>query len=219
MISIIIPVYNERRNIARLEEMLRSLKGDFEVIFSDGFSTDGTYESITMNKIQETKSRALQMNVAAKVARGEYLWFLHADSVVDPSSLFAIENSDADCGCFKLRFDWKHPLMRLIAWGSNLRVRWGNLAFGDQGIFMKREFFEKMGGFPAIPLMEDYEFSRMLRKKEKRYHVLPYYIETSARRYRDHGILTTFFYMQSLKRRYRRGDSVARMAEDYNDGK
>mgnify|MGYP001759483894 FL=1 len=80
--TIILPTYNEEENISKIENQLRKLEGDFDVIFSDGFSTDKTYELITYPKIQEAKYRAFQMNAAAKYAKTEYLWFVHVDSIL-----------------------------------------------------------------------------------------------------------------------------------------
>ena len=101
MISIIVPTYNEEKNIIRFQENLKNLKGDFEVIFSDGFSSDNTYDMIEFDKIRETRFRSNQMNAAVKYAKGDVLWFVHADSIVHPDSVIAIENANAEAGCYK----------------------------------------------------------------------------------------------------------------------
>ena len=94
MVTIIVPTYNEEENIKKFQNNLSKLEGDFEIIFSDGFSTDRTYDLIKYKKIRQAKYRSNQMNEAVKYAQGDILWFLHADSMVDPLSIKKIEESD-----------------------------------------------------------------------------------------------------------------------------
>ena len=98
MVTIIIPTYNEKENIKKIEDVLSKIKGDFDIIFTDGFSTDGTYDMISYPKIQETKYRSRQMNAAAKYARGDYLFFLHCDSIIGSDCINLIEISYLDVG-------------------------------------------------------------------------------------------------------------------------
>lgn len=204
MISIIVPVYNEKDNILKFQENLKQLDGDFEVIFSDGFSTDDTYDLIEFNKIRETKYRSNQMNAAAKYAGGDILWFLHADSVIDKNSLCAIENANAEVGCFKLKFDTNNLYLKFLAYCSNLRVNYRNIAFGDQGIFITRKLFDELGGYKEIPIMEDYELSIMVKKRGIKIRQLNLSIMTSPRRFTENGILKTNIMMQKLQTRYRK---------------
>lgn len=204
MISIIVPVYNEKDNILKFQENLKQLEGDFEVIFSDGFSTDDTYDKIKFNKIRETKYRGNQMNAAVKYAKGGILWFLHADTVIDKNSIRAIENANAEVGCFKLKFDTKNLYLQFLAYCSNLRVKYRNIAFGDQGIFITRKLFVELGGYKEIPIMEDYELSIMIKKRGIKIKQLNLPIMTSTRRFTENGILKTNIMMQKLQARYRK---------------
>lgn len=215
MISIIIPTYNEIVKIESFQKQLEALKGDFEVIFSDGFSTDGTYEKIYFPKIQETKFRSNQMNSAAKYAMGDYLWFLHADSIIHKNSILEIKNSKSNIGCFKLAFDSPKWQLKMVAFNSSLRVKFRNIAFGDQGIFIKRELFEKIGGFAPIPIMEDYQLSIDLKNSGEKFYLSDLPIITSARRFEENGIWKTIFKMQLLQHQYRKSEDIDKIYRRY----
>lgn len=215
MISIIIPTYNESLKIEELQKQLETLKGDFEVIFSDGFSTDNTYEKIYFPKIQESKYRSNQMNSAVKYSKGDYLWFLHADSKIHEDSILEIENSNSDVGCFTLAFDSPKWQMSMVAFNSSLRVKFRNIAFGDQGIFIKRDLFEKIGGYAPIPLMEDYQLSMDLKKLGKKFYLSPLPITTSARRFEENGIWKTVLKMQLLQYKYRKSHDIDEIYRRY----
>lgn len=220
LVTIIIPTYNEINNIKSLEYQLSKLEGEFEVIFSDGFSTDGTYEAISYPKIQVAKGRAKQMNVAASLAKGEYLWFLHADSRIDRRSIHAIEKSNYDFGCFYLAFYPSSLALFIASTSSSHRVRTRKIAFGDQGIFIKKELFDKIGGYKELPIMEDYQLSIDLKEMGKPVELLPYYIYTSSRRFKA-GVLRTLIKMQKLQYRHRKGMDIYEIERDYEnyDGK
>lgn len=215
MVTIIVPTYNEEKNILKFQSMIDNLVGDFEVIFSDGYSTDNTYNIIRYPKIQQTRYRANQMNIAVKYAKGEYLWFLHIDSIIDDNSVNEIENSKEDVGCFTLKFDSEKWQMKMVAFNSNLRVKYRNIAFGDQGIFIKRELFEKIGGYKSIPIMEDYQLSIDIKKLGKKIHLSKLPIITSARRFEKNGIFKTIINMQKLQYRYRCGYDINKIYSDY----
>lgn len=215
MISIIIPTYNESLKIEELQKQLETLKGDFEVIFSDGFSTDNTYEKIYFPKIQESKYRSNQMNSAVKYSKGDYLWFLHADSKIHEDSILEIENSNSDVGCFTLAFDSPKWQMSMVAFNSSLRVKFRNIAFGDQGIFIRRDLFEKIGGYAPIPLMEDYQLSMDLKKLGKKFYLSPLPITTSARRFEENGIWKTVLKMQLLQYKYRKSHDIDEIYRRY----
>lgn len=215
MVTIIVPTYNEEKNILKFQSMIDNLVGDFEVIFSDGYSTDNTYNIIRYPKIQQTRYRANQMNIAAKYAKGEYLWFLHVDSIIDNNSINEIENIKEDVGCFTLKFDSDKWQMKMVAFNSNLRVKCRNIAFGDQGIFIKKELFEKIGGYKSIPIMEDYQLSMDIKKLGKKIHLSKLPIITSARRFEKNGIFKTIINMQKLQYRYRCGYDINKIYSDY----
>lgn len=215
MISIIIPTYNESLKIEEFQKQLETLKGDFEIIFSDGFSTDNTYEKIYFPKIQESKYRSNQMNSAVKYSKGDYLWFLHADSKIHEDSILEIENSNSDVGCFTLAFDSPKWQMSMVAFNSSLRVKFRNIAFGDQGIFIKRDLFEKIGRYAPIPLMEDYQLSMDLKKLGKKFYLSPLPITTSARRFEENGIWKTVLKMQLLQYKYRKSHDIDEIYRRY----
>ena len=222
-ISIIIPVENESGTIGALLDVLAPMKECCEVVFVDGGSGDDT-----VRKIQSTgftvilspdKGRANQMNHGVSVAGGEVLWFLHADSTPPknaPEQISNVIGKGYKAGCFRIRFSSKNPLMLYNAIASNLRVRTRNIAFGDQGIFIRRQLFEELGGYAPIPLMEDYQLSMDIKKAGLTFGVAKGVIKTSARRYQKYGILKTMLLMQVLQRRYRRGGDVEEIAKAYN---
>lgn len=214
MVTIIIPTYNEAKNIKKIEKVLQNINGDFEVIFSDGFSTDGTFELINYPKIQESKHRSNQMNAAVNYANGDYLFFLHCDSIIGSECVNIIENIKLDCGAFKISFfpnNWK---MRLIAYFSNLRLKNRRIAFGDQGIFIKKDIFMKIGGYKAIPIMEDYQLSLDLKEMGYEIKQVDYNIKSSARKFQKHAFLTAYR-MKKLQRLYRKGYSINKISEIY----
>lgn len=221
-VTIIIPTYNESNNIKSIENELKKLEGDFDVIFSDGFSTDDTFEKISYPKIQEAKFRGPQMNAASKYATTDYLWFVHVDSKLHPKSVKAIEECGYDAGCFKIKFDSNNLALKIGGFFSTAhRVKYRKIAFGDQGIFIKRALFEEMGGYQEIPIMEDYQLSRDLKKINKPVQLINLPIITSARRFEEEGAVKTLWKMQKLQQRHRHGGNIKKIHEEYEeyDGK
>ncbi|MBQ6774704.1 MAG: TIGR04283 family arsenosugar biosynthesis glycosyltransferase [Synergistaceae bacterium] len=213
MISIIVPVLNEENNIAQLISSLQGLEGDKEIIISDGGSEDSTRElaeKFNVTVINSKPGRAFQMNAGANIARGQVLWFVHADSRVSSTSLHDINdaiNNGAAGGFFKLRFydsDSDDKFMNFIARTSHTRAKNFCLIFGDQGLFLRRDIFNELGGFTEIYLMEDWEISRRLRKLHKagKIFALDTIINTSARRYITHGKYKTWLKMNIVKALY-----------------
>ena len=218
-ISVLIPTYNEEKNIGRLLETLVH-QPETEIMICDGGSRDRTEEicaAYPVKFIRSPKGRGRQLNAGAKLATGEILFFLHADSQVDPNVFDQIRQAVMDghwWGCCTLHFDDRSLFFRAVAFGSRLRARVFSLCFGDQGIFCHRRFFWEEGGFPAIPLMEDLALSHKLRRK-MRARVLPAPIITSARRFKEGGCLRTLLLMQKLKLLYYLGVSPERLADMY----
>jgi Glycosyl transferase family 2 len=161
------------------------------------------------------------MNAGARHARGEVLWFIHADTGVDPAAFGQIQAAIADPavagGGLRLRFDQPSPALRYVAWTSNLRARYLHWVFGDQAMFIRRSVFETLGGFPGLPLMEDLEMSRRLHRRG-RLAVLPATATTSARRFTEHGTWRTLAFMQYLKLLYFLGADPQRIAARYQAG-
>lgn len=218
-ISIITPIYNESAKIEAFLRELAKLSGDFEVLFADGGSTDDTRSKIpeTYRVIPCGKGRAIQMNTAAKEARGDYLWFVHCDSRIPEDAIRQIANSGAPFGCFRIGFDYDGPFMRCNTFMSNRRAIMDHIAFGDQGIWIQHELFLKQGGFPDLPIMEDYEFSRRMKRQKIPLTVLPGRIITSGRRYQTSHPLKTMWGMIWLRHLYRRGMDIQEIARRYKD--
>ena len=216
MVTIIIPTYNEENNIKSIENMLSDLNGDFEVIFTDGFSSDHTFDTISYPKIQKARYRSNQMNEAGKLARGDYLFFLHCDSIIGSDCINLIEESKAECGCFTIKFKPSNWKLNFIAYFSNLRVKKRNIAFGDQGIFIKKDLFMKVGGYKSIPLMEDYQLSLDLNKNGIKIKQLDYTIYSSSRRFTNKEFLTGIK-MKKLQRLYREGYDINKISNMYKN--
>lgn len=221
-ISLIIPVYNEIGSIDRCLANLEALEGEAEILFADGGSTDGTPERIAggCRLLRCPKGRARQMNEAARYAEGDVLWFSHCDSLLPRDGLRQIAQAvegGARFGCFHIGFDYQGPFMGCNAALSNLRARLWHTAFGDQGIFLTRELFLQAGGFPDLPVMEDYELSRRMKRAGVPLCVLPGRIITSGRRYRTNHPLLTMWRMFYLRCLYRAGADVNELARRYRD--
>jgi len=222
MVSIIVPVLNEAKGIEAFLRHLLELDGDYEVIVVDGGSQDGTAElaSRYVRVISAERGRARQMNAGARVAQGNVFLFLHADCRLPQGAIEAIEAALADLscvgGCFTLALDEDGAVYRLLAFLARVRMWLTGRMTGDEGIFVRREVFERMGGFPDIPLMEDWEFSARLRAYG-RVRRLPLKIIASARRWREWGIWRTFWLMQKLKLLYALGVPPAELRKLYED--
>ena len=220
-ISLIIPIYNESRTIGGMLSQLDALPGDWEVLFADGGSSDDTLAQIGTRYplLHAPKGRANQMNYAAGQASADVIWFVHCDSALPVDAHAQIENavsSGAKWGCFHIGFDYDGPFMGCNTYLSNRRARKG-IAFGDQGIWVKKEVFEAVGGFPDLPIMEDYEFSRRLKRRKVPLTVLPGRIITSGRRYRNRCSLWVMFRMFYLRCLYRAGVDINYIAKLYRD--
>ena len=220
-LSILIPVYNEARTIDRIVQQLDGLAGNWEAIFADGGSTDDTVRRIPprYRVLNAPKGRARQMNAAAGACSGDILLFLHADTGLPRdlcAQILAVRKRGYSFGCFRLRFDSPSPVMKLGALFSNLRVRVRHIAFGDQGIFLTRALFAEIGGFPDLPIMEDYALSLSLRGREPLGQTRGY-LTTSARRFASGGMLRTMWAMKKLQHRFRRGDPIDDIARAYRD--
>ncbi|MEY7999927.1 TIGR04283 family arsenosugar biosynthesis glycosyltransferase [Clostridium sp. Mt-5] len=225
MVSIIIPVLNEEKKLKNFLTILESIKGEKEIILVDGKSTDNT-ASIAGSKYTKVlfseRGRSKQMNKGAKYAEGNVLWFLHADSIVDPNSINYIEKAIEDKnigGGFSLYFyDFNTLFMRYISKTSNIRAEKFGIYFGDQGLFIRKDIFEKLGGYADIDIMEDLELSLRLRKMGKM-KLLRYGIGTSARRFKNSGPIRTHILMHKLRILYFLGVSPEKLNKMYREAR
>ena len=222
MVTIIIPVLNEEKTIIQTLQNVNRLVGEKEIIVVDGGSTDKTVELARTyaRVIQSEKGRAKQMNAGAKIANNNILWFIHSDSVLEPNSLEEIEQAIEEGyigGFFQLYFyDLETKMMKFIATTSNWRARYLKLIFGDQGIFMRKDTFETIGGYKSMDLMEDWDLSQRIHKVGKMKKVKSK-IGTSARRFEQGGPLRTLLKLHRIKILYMlgvQGDKLARIYKE-----
>ncbi len=222
MISIIIPTYNEEKTIADTLDRVKGLEGAFEIILVDGGSRDRTTEISTQHVkvITSEKGRGNQMNCGAQHANGDILWFVHSDALLEKESISAIANAVASgCigGCLSLYFhDYPTLFMKWLAWSSNLRAKHLKLMFGDQGIFVRKDVFDKLQGFKSIPIMEDWDFSKRLSAQGP-VRVVKARIGTSARRFQSGGQLRTLLKMHKIKYKYLRGVPPEDLIKEYKE--
>lgn len=195
-LSVIIITLNEEEFIENLLIEL-SKTDDIEVIVSDGGSIDRTARvarKYTDKVIRGERGRGVQLNAGAALATGEILWFLHADS--KPPDNFkehifkTMEKPGVAGGAFTLKIDSQGASLEVISRVAGLRSKISRIPYGDQGLFVKKEVFEKINGFKDIPLMEDIEFGRRL-KKEGKIELLHTEIVTCARAWERDGVLKT----------------------------
>ena len=222
-ISVIVPVYNERKTIESLQKELWPYRNSCEILFVDGGSTDGTAEMIwpEFTVLCSKKGRAAQMNEGAKKSSGDILFFLHCDSELPEKPLEEIRRvmRDYRAGCFGIAFHSRIFFMFTCRVISNHRVKDRKVMFGDQGIFVDRDLFFEVGMFPEIPIMEDYQFSLTLKEKGVRLGMAGKRIYTSDRRFPKGTIpkLRVMWSMNRLRKMYREQVPIEEIARLYRD--
>ncbi|HEX5465003.1 MAG TPA: TIGR04283 family arsenosugar biosynthesis glycosyltransferase [Burkholderiales bacterium] len=222
-LSIIIPCLNEEAVIVRTLQALQPLRArGADVIVVDGGSSDATCELARTHAdtmLQAPRGRSIQMNAGAARAGGDVLLFLHADSILPPMAGSAIVDGLAACGRHWGRFDVRIAgrdfLLPLIARSMNLRSRVTGVATGDQGIFVTRDAFDAVGGFPPLALMEDIAISKRLRQAYGMPLALRDTIVTSGRRWDSNGVLRTLLLMWRLRLAYFAGADSDKLAAHY----
>jgi rSAM/selenodomain-associated transferase 2 len=228
--TIIIPTLDEEASVARAIRSCREV-GPCEVVVVDGGSRDRTVEIArgeAATVISASRGRAVQMNAGAAVARGETLLFLHADTLLPLGSVTAVLDALRDPavigGAFRVRLAassgaGRYVRATLAITGRMIGAR-GAVSrsySGDQAIFVRTEAFCGVGGYPEIPLMEDVELSRRMRRAGKTV-LLPLRVETSGRRWEAWGALRTVLFMWRLRIGHLLGRAPSRSAEAYRRG-
>jgi rSAM/selenodomain-associated transferase 2 len=229
-ISVIIPTLNEEKTTTAALIQTAAL-GFEELIVVDGGSSDGTAEIVASHMhspqssalspirfVPAPRGRARQMNEGVKASRGEILLFLHADTRLPSTAKqdieAAMQNSQVVGGRFDVAFDRQTCWSAVISAMMNWRSRWSGIATGDQAFFVRRQVFEQLGGFTEIPLMEDIDFSRRL-KRMGRTAPLRSRVVTSYRRWETNGPIRTILLMWTLRFLYWTGVSPQRLAHLY----
>lgn len=221
-ISIVIPALNEAARIGEVFAVLGALPGAHEVIVADGGSEDGTAARVPppARVVVSPPGRARQMNAGAAAAGGEVILFLHCDTRLPEGALGLIREALADSGVvgggFCHRFDRDDAFNRFISMSANIRSRVWRLFFGDQAIFIRREVFERLGGYPDIPIFEDWELSRKMRAAG-RLAFIETPIVTSARRIDAWGKWRSFYLWWGLSILYALGVPAERLARRYEN--
>jgi rSAM/selenodomain-associated transferase 2 len=216
-VSIVVPVRNEAAIIDRFLRHLRDRCGGTELLVVDGESDDGTAAQAARHApvLSEAPGRARQMNAGARAAAGAVLWFVHADSWVPERAIAQIQAALGDPrvagGCFRLEIPDRRLVYRLSDWGGNLGVDLFGIACGDHGLFVRRAVFDRIGGYPEVPLLEDVELYRRARRLG-RMRQLPAAIRTSPRRWERNGPWRTTAIYAAILALYRAGVSMERLA-------
>ena len=219
-VSVIIPAINEAEHIG--VAVVRAYEaGAAEVIVADGGSSDVTREIARRHRarvVDSPSGRARQQNFAAAEASSSVLLFQHADNHLSADCINQVKSAmqDERCqfGAFRQRIDAAGCPFRLLEWGNAWRVRKLGIAYGDQAIFVRRELFERIGGFPEVPWMED-----LILMKQLRPHGRPVLLEgpvsVSARRWIRHGVIRQTLRNWSLVAAFQMGVSPERLARRY----
>ncbi|MGH8273902.1 MAG: TIGR04283 family arsenosugar biosynthesis glycosyltransferase [Gammaproteobacteria bacterium] len=221
-VSVVMPVLNEAAALPAALAALTSWRAaGTEIIVADGGSTDASaaIAAEAADCIIAPRGRARQMNAAAAHAKGDILLFLHADTRLPSDALTAVRAARAHgarWGFFALAIEGSHPMLRVVARLATWRSRLSHIATGDQAIFVARELFAEIGGFPDIPLMEDIALSRRLRARSRPAR-LRLHATTSGRRWERYGAARTIFLMWRLRLAYAIGVAPERLARRYDE--
>ncbi len=223
-ISVIIPVFGEGVTISALIDHLVSIASgaDIEIIVADGDARGSTIRMISqkgVTSITAPKGRAAQMNAAAKIARGDTLLFLHADTLLPASALEEIRAVMASeryaGGAFDLGFADRRFIFRLTALLASFKHRLTRVPYGDQAIFIRRSVFESLGGYADIPLMEDIDLMKRLKRARMKIRISRSRVKTSTRSWDTNGITYTILRNWALQVLFLCGVSPHRLARHY----
>lgn len=221
-VSIIMPTLNEAEGIVLTLQSLQLFRSEgHELIVVDAGSDDNTValaKPLADQVISSERGRAMQMNAGAKLARGDILLFIHADTTLPENAMTlmceGLQQTGKCWGRFDLRLSGRQLLLRIVERLINLRSRLTGIASGDQAIFIRRGRFLVIDGFPEIPLMEDISISRTLKFYSDPL-CLKQPVLTSSRRWEQHGIIRTILLMWRLRLSYYLGADPAALAQKY----
>ncbi|MFD1418520.1 TIGR04283 family arsenosugar biosynthesis glycosyltransferase [Companilactobacillus keshanensis] len=207
-LTIIIPTFHDDDSLKEILSEIQSWRPvGVEIIITDGEKrARPNWLPDNVIYLSSKANRGFQLRLGAKNAQADKLLFLHADShFIKGSPLSLLKKTTAQIGFFRIHFDDSALFFKVLAFSSNIRAKYLKLIFGDQGLFVTKKVYQKAGGFPVLPLMEDYEFSRSLSKLHIEFAQLNLPIMTSARKYQNEGYFKTFFRMQKIRFFYRMG--------------
>jgi rSAM/selenodomain-associated transferase 2 len=225
-LSVILPVLNEAEGINEAIACLRGqterFEEEVEIIVVDGSTEGSTIKAVVDEKVLKLKApqgRARQMNAGAARARGDIFLFLHADTKLPPDALAlvraALMGKRAKAGAFDLGFDSERKIFAVTELYVALRTRVTRVPFGDQAIFIRGSYFEHIGGYLDIPLMEDVDLMKRIRKRGDAVAIIPHKVRTSPRRYERDGILYCTFRNMAMQILYAWGVSPERLVKWY----
>jgi len=196
-ISVIIPVLHEREKINEILDSIKSIAADvpYEMIVVDGDASGDTIAHISDSSVitlTTPRGRAFQMNAGAAKACGDILLFLHADTLLPPKAftkiITALSSSNFIGGAFDLKIQNRQWIFRAIGLAASWKHRLTRVPYGDQAIFILRRYFENMGGYAGIPLMEDVELMKRVKRQRGRIIIVPAAVITSSRKWETDGV-------------------------------
>lgn len=220
MIAVVIPTLNEAESLPALLGDLRRVVVPLDIVVADGGSTDGTLAAAStagVRTVAAPRGRAAQMNAGARAAAGRWLLFLHADTRLPSRARRAlltaiVDEPELEVAVFGFAIDLPPGWKRFIEMGQAMRQTLYGLPYGDQGLLVRRELFEAVGGFPDVPLLEDVAALRALRRRA-RVRTLPGVILTSGRRYLRDGVVRTWLRNTAIISLYYLGVPPRRLAQ------
>ena len=226
MFSIIVPVLDET---VLINELIRHIRTQCSESIDEIIIVDGDPQGTTIKAIQDKdvicikagKGRAFQMNAGAAAAHGQVLIFLHADTKLPPHAFRKIEqvleNEKYVGGAFDLRINSDKLLLKFIAACASLRSRFNRIPYGDQAIFIRKNYFNKIGAFKEITLMEDVDLMRRIKKRGDKIFILRDQVKTSPRRWEKEGIIYTTLRNMVLINLFRFGVNPDKLGKYYKN--